>query len=139
MYDRQGRASRRTWPPSASPSRTAPIVLLPIISKCRYCIVVRVLGWVCEGPRFHPGRCQLHGLGVRHFNVSGGVPSPPEQPQLVLEWKTRRVKNKNKILLPIVSARLLLQNNKMPPLHPIHLLRVSLLRVLESNFPGDPL
>ena len=35
----------------------------------------------CQGPRFNPGRCQLHGLGVRHFKVSGGVPSPPEQPQ----------------------------------------------------------
>ena len=42
-----------------------------------------------------PGRCQLCGLRVRHFKVSGGVPSPPEQPQLVLEWKTRRVKNEN--------------------------------------------
>ena len=25
------------------------------------------------------------------------------------------------------------------PLHPVHLSRVSLLRVLKSNFPGDPL
>ena len=39
---------------------------------------------------------QLYGLRDRHFKVSGGVPSPPEQPQLVLEWKTRRV-NKKKI------------------------------------------
>ena len=38
---------------------------------------------------------QLYGLRVRHFKVSGGVPSPPEQPQLVLEWKTRRVKQTN--------------------------------------------
>ena len=51
------------------------------VCKCRYSVVVRLLGWVCEGPRFNPGRCQLHGLGVRHFKVSGGVPSPPEQPQ----------------------------------------------------------
>ena len=28
------------------------------------------------------------------FKVYGGVPSPPEQPQLVLKWKTRRVKQK---------------------------------------------
>ena len=26
-----------------------------------------------------PSRCQLYGSGVRHFKVSGGVPSPPEQ------------------------------------------------------------
>ena len=49
--------------------------------KCRYSVVVRVLGSVCEGSRFNPGRCQLHGLGVRHLKVSGEVPSPPEQPQ----------------------------------------------------------
>ena len=33
-----------------------------------------------------------------HFKVSWGVPSPPEQPQLGLEWKTRRVKQKELIL-----------------------------------------
>ena len=35
---------------------------------------------MCEGPGFNSSRCQLYGLGVRHFKVSGGVPSPPEQP-----------------------------------------------------------
>ena len=38
------------------------------------------VGSGCEGPGFNPSRCQLYGLGVRHFKVSGGVPSPPEQP-----------------------------------------------------------
>ena len=33
------------------------------------------------GPRFNPGRCQLHGLRVRHFKFSGGVPPTPEQSQ----------------------------------------------------------
>ena len=61
------------------------LIYLTIISltcdKCCYSVVIRVLGWVCEGRRINPDRCQLHGLGVRHFKVSGGVPSPPEQRQ----------------------------------------------------------
>ena len=42
-------------------------------------------------------RCQLYGLGVRRFKVSGGAPSPPEQTPgsgQELEGKLRRVKRK---------------------------------------------
>ena len=49
----------------------------------------------CEGPGFNSSRCQLHGLGVRHFKVSGGVPSPPEQPPG--NWfKNQKVRRINK-------------------------------------------
>ena len=37
------------------------------------------LGWGAKVPGSDSSRRQLHGLGVRHFKVSGGVPSPPGQ------------------------------------------------------------
>ena len=37
------------------------------------------------------------------------------------------------------SPRACVRNQSTPTLRPVHLSRVSLLRVLESNFPGDPL
>ena len=75
------------------------ISIIYCYNQCRYSVVVRVLGWVCEGPRFHPGRCQLHGLGVRHFKVSGGVPSPPEQPQPNGRLSESKTSNKQDIVI----------------------------------------
>ena len=73
--------------------------------KCRYSVVVRVFGWVCEGPRFNPGRCQVHGLGVRHFKVSGGVPSPPEQPKPNGRLSESKIKQKKTcLIIEYVSA-----------------------------------
>ena len=64
--------------------------------ECRDSIVIRVLGWDLRVLGSVPADVKLYGLRVRHFKVSGGVPSPPEQPQPVLEWKTRRVTKKQK-------------------------------------------
>ena len=71
------------------------------VYKCRDSIVVMVVGLGYEGPGFNPDRCQVYGLRVRHFKVSGGAPSPPEKPQLVLDWKIRGVKQTRNVYIYI--------------------------------------
>ena len=51
------------------------IIIMIMIMCCRFSQHMKVLGWAVglgyEGPGFNPGRCQLYGLRVRHFKVSG--------------------------------------------------------------------
>ena len=73
------------------------------------------VGSGCEGPGFNSSCCQLYRLGVRHFKISGGVPSSPEQPP------GNRFKNSNGRLAESKQS--------------IHILWTSISTLIGTDFP----